>query len=144
MLFLGALSTSEIYTTSTTASRVDIGSLGSGPTFSSIPLSTTHRFNRNSISRRVYVADNPQRFCLSGSELRRYSDYTFDTGSLTDGIPSGAAQSIIASNVSTPGQVFSLSSGSEDRGTGIVVLLNFTQGSNQINLEQQILVRNVP
>jgi len=93
---------SEIYSISSTASRVGIGTLGSSP-YTSVPLSSAHRFVRNS-----------------------------------------GSSSLLASNVTSNGTAFSLSPGSEDRNSAIVISLNFLGQGVQVALTNTVLVRNVP
>lgn len=140
---VGALSNSEIYTTGSPAGRVGISALTGGP-HTSITLSTAHRFNRNSINKRVYIAGNPVRFCYSANSVVRYSGYGLVAGALTDSPPGGAANDIMALNVNSPGTVFSLSPGSQDRNTAVLFSLTFVQGDEQVTLNHKVVVRNVP
>lgn len=140
---IGALSQNEIYATGSLNSRVGVNSLGIGPPFSGVNLASNHRFIRNSTNRRVYLADDPLRFCLIGTTLFRYSGYGLSTASLTDINPGGAV-AIMAENVGTSTQAFFLSQGSEDINTIISINLSFSQGSNEVALQQQVLIRNVP
>jgi len=133
---------SEIYSISSTASRVGIGTLGSSP-YTSVPLSSAHRFVRNSPNKRLYVTDNPIRFCISGTTLVEYSSFGLPTTSLTDADPGGSS-SLLASNVTSNGTAFSLSPGSEDRNSAIVISLNFLGQGVQVALTNTVLVRNVP
>ena len=142
-VIVGALEANEVYTTSTPASRVGIGTLaGTGP-FATIPLAASHRFNRNSLLQRVYITAAPRRFCVASGTLIRYSGYGFDTNALNDSNPGGIS-ALMAQNITLAGTAFSLSSGSEDRNTAIDINLVFNEGTNQIPLSQRVLVRNVP
>jgi len=141
---VGALDPTEIYSISTPRSRVALGTLGAGPTYTSIPLSSTHRFMRNSVTRRVFIADDPQRYCLVGASLYRYSDYGLISSLLTDTDPGGAID-LMAINVSSlGGAAFSVTQGTEDLNTSIDITLVFSQGTSQVDLQQQVLIRNVP
>jgi len=141
---IGALNTAEIYATGSPSGRVDIGALGAGPIYTAVPLAASHRFDRNSITRRVFIADDPLRFCLIASTLFEYSGYGLSTAALTDIPPGGVSPSIMAENVSTGTQAFILSQGSEDVNTSLDISLSFTLGGEQVTLNQQVLVRNVP
>lgn len=141
---VAGLDASEIYATGSGVSRVSVGALGAGPSYTSIPLASTHRFIRNSSTRRVYVAADPQRFCLIGTTLLEYSGYGLTTAAVSDLAPVGASSSVIAENVSANGVAFTLSAGSEDINTSVDIALNFSNGSNAVSLTQQVLVRNVP
>lgn len=140
---VGALVDSEIYTSGSLNSRVNVNNLGAGPPFSTINLTSNHRFIRNSSQRRVYLTDNPQRFCLIGTTLFRYSNYGLSTTGLSDINPGGAVD-VMAENVATTSRAFSISLGSEDFNTVVDIDLNFLQGNNQVALRQQVLIRNVP
>lgn len=142
---VGALSSSEIYTTGATAGRVSITALTGGP-HTSIALSSSHRFNRNSINQRVFVVDDPIRFCYdSGSNrMLRYSGYGLSTSAISDVAPGGAIQTVMANDVTASATVFRLSPGSEDRNTAVLFSLNFTQNDEQILLNHKVVVRNVP
>lgn len=142
---IGALSAAEIYTTSSPAARVNMSSLTGGP-HTAISLSSSHRFNRNSINKRVFIADNPVRFCYvaGSSELRRYSSYGLDTGAISDAQPSGASVATMANGVTASGAVFVLSPGSEDRNVAVLFSLTFSQNDEQVTLNHKVVVRNVP
>ncbi len=140
---VGALDAAEIYAVGSPNGRVGIGALGVGPTYTAIPLAGAHRFARNSLTRRVFIADDPRRFCLLGTTLLRYSGYGLSTAALTDA-PPGGASATMAENVATGSQAFLLSQGTEDINTSLSISLDFTQGGAQVSLNQQILVRNVP
>lgn len=140
---VGALTNAEIYTTAVPAGRASIASVTGGP-HTSISLSASHRFNRNSINKRVYIADNPVRFCFSANSIVRYSGYGLDTSAMSDSAPAGASTDIMALNVNSPGTVFSLSPGSEDRNTAVLFSLVFVQNDEQVTLNHQVVVRNVP
>lgn len=142
-VLIGALDATEIYASGSLIGRVGMGALGVGPIYTAIPLSTSHRFNRNSINRRVYIADNPRRFCLIGTTLNRYSNYGLLTTALGDLDPGGDVD-VMAENVSTRAQAFLLSQGIEEINTAVNISLDFSGGSEQVTLSQKILVRNVP
>ena len=131
----------EVYTNSSPAARVSVGALGAEP-YTSVPLSGSHRFNRNSNSKRLYIADDPQRFCLDSGNLVEYSGYGLSTSVLNDSNPGGSS-AIMAQNVSSSG-AFVLSPGSEDRNTTVGIALVFSQGSKSIRLNHTVFIRNVP
>ena len=135
-------SSSEIYTNSSTASRVSLGGLGSSP-YTAIPLASNHRFIQNSNNKRVYLASNPKRFCLSGGALIQYKNYGLITTGLSDTNPGGSTI-LMAQNVSTDGNVFTLSNGSVNRNISVNIALRFTQGTETIDLYQTVFIRNVP
>lgn len=139
---VGALNASEIYTLAQPSARANVGSLGAQP-YTAIPLQSGHRFVRNSNYKRLYLADNPRRFCISGTNLVAYEAYGLGTASLNDSNPGGASL-LLANSVAPQGNAFSLSGGSEDRNAVISVSLTFSEASVSIDLNQKILVRNVP
>lgn len=141
---IAGLDSSEIYTSGSGVSRVAVGALGAGPSYTTIPLGSSHRFIRNSSTRRVYIAADPQRFCLIGTTLLEYSGYGLSTAAISDLAPGGSSSSVIAENVTANGVAFALSAGSEDVNTSVDIALSFTNGANSVSLTQQVLVRNVP
>lgn len=140
---IGALSPAEVYTAAVASPLADFDSIAVGPP-SSVNLTSSHRFIRNSINKRLFVTDEPARFCVSGSDLVRYSDYGL-IATLADNNP-GVTPVLISSNVAVPTglQVFDLSGGSEDRNTAVIIKLVFQQGDTSVELNHQVLVRNVP
>ncbi|MFL0799971.1 MAG: type II secretion system GspH family protein [Agarilytica sp.] len=140
---VGALDSTEIYSSGSPNGRVGAGALGAGPIYTTVNFSGLHVFDRNSINQRIFLADDPVRFCLIGTTLYRYSNYGLLTTALS-ALDPGGDTSVMAENVGTSGQAFTLSPGSEDINASLNISLDFTNGSNQITLSQQILVRNVP
>lgn len=128
---IGAMSAAEIYG----ASAVSRASYASG----SITLSAAKRWRRNSISKRYYLLDNPQAFCVVGNQLRFYSGINIADAN----VDLSAPHSIMAHNINsvTP---FSLTAGSENRNTGITISLGFSSAGETINYTQRVLIRNVP
>lgn len=141
---VGALNVGDIYTLGSPASRVSIAALSAGPPYSSVSFTANHRFISNSINQRIYIADDPIRFCLSGGSVIEYSGYGLNTSAMADAMPAGATPSLMANLVTTDGTAFILSPGSEDRNTAVFFDLTFMEGSHQVRLEHQVLVRNVP
>lgn len=133
---------SEIYATGSPASRVGIGTLGFEP-ITSVPFAQNHVFIRNSVSRRLYLAADPERYCLNGDILYSYTGFGLQTGILSDANPGGNAD-ILSHNISTGSRLFSLSPGSEDRSAAILMDLTISNGGNAIGFDHEVLVRNVP
>ncbi len=140
---VGALTDGDIYASGSPNGRVSAAALGAGPPYTAVNFASAHRFLRNSVNQRIFLADNPKRFCLIGTTLFEYSNYGFSTAALTDLDPGGSS-SVMAEDVGTGGQAFTVTAGSENLNTSLNLSLSFTAGSNQILLTQQILVRNVP
>jgi MSHA biogenesis protein MshO len=137
---IGALDSSEIYSNS--ASLVSISSTSGNP-ITGVSFSIPQQFVRNSIQQRVYIGDYPKRFCVSGGDLLLYENYGLVTSSMNDGNPGGTS-AIIAENVTSIGDAFSLSLGTENRNASVDISLQFTEGSLQVALNQTVLIRNVP
>lgn len=139
---LAPLYASEIYTSASPAARIAVGSLGSEP-ITTITLGSAHQFMRNSLSQRVFITDDPVRFCLTSSTLYRYSGYGLLTTSLGDSDPGGTSD-ILAQGISTNSQLFDISPGSEDRNTAVIIDLVVASGNNSLNFNHEVLIRNVP
>lgn len=131
---IGAMQASEIYGASP-ASLAGYSNASAG----TLTLAGTKRWQRNSINKRFYILDNPQAFCVVGTELRFYQNINV----LDPAINVAGAFDVIARNVAatTP---FVLQNGSENRNTRIDVSLNFTSGGETINFTQGVFIRNVP
>ena len=138
---VGGLSSAEIYSNSVPAARTSIAGTSAPPP--TITLSSSHRFIRNSINKRVFLADNPKRFCVSGNTLVQYQSYGLDTGVLSDGDPGGST-TIMSFDVAAVGTVFTLSPGSEQRNAAVYISLAFTANNETVDLNQTVLIRNVP
>lgn len=141
-VFVGALSAADIYTNVSPSARAGLAST-SGTPVTTLNLSGSHRFIRNSISKRIFVADNPKRFCVSAGSLLQYHLYGVDVGPLTDASPGGTAV-LMSLEVTASGSAFTLSPGSENRNAAVLISLAFSGNGEQVELNQQVLVRNVP
>lgn len=131
---IGAMQDSEIYGASA-VSRATYSSYSSG----ALVLSAAKQWQRNSISKRYYLLDNPQAFCVASNELRFYSNL-----GIADNLSSlPATFDIIAKNVTgtTP---FSLQNGTENRNVRLNISLKFASGNESITYVQHVLIRNVP
>ncbi len=141
-VIIAPYASTEVYTSADPAARVDLGTLGSSP-YTSIPLGSSHQFLRNSVDKRIFITEDPRRFCLSGSNLYKYYGYGLSTATLGDTDPGGSS-AIMANAVSTASTAFALSSGSEDRNATIDINLSFTQGSQTLAVTHTVFIRNVP
>lgn len=141
-VIIGALSATDIYTSGSPSARVGLAST-SGTPINTLNLSSSHRFIRNSISKRVFVADNPKRFCVSGGSLLLYHSYGVDTGPLTDASPGGTIV-LMSLEVAASGTAFALAPGSENRNAAALISLVYSGNGEQVELNQEVLVRNVP
>ncbi len=141
-VLVGGLSSIEIYSSTMPSARAGFSSFNASPA-TRINLTVNHQFIRNSINKRVFVTDDPKRFCLAAGRLLQYHSYSFDTSTLNDANPGGAT-TILAFDVSARGRAFSLSPGSEDRNAAVNISLTFSANGERVNLNQTVLIRNVP
>ena len=134
---IGALSSAELYA----ANPVSLASLG-GTGASSLTLSAAKQWQRNSINRRFYVLNNPQAFCLVGTQLRFYPKQLM-TNTAVDASQNFElmAENVFAIDTLPP---FVLSAGSENRNALVTINLAFASGPERVNLTQEVMIRNVP
>lgn len=142
-IVIGAYDSSEIYTVSSPAARVNLSNTLTGGSLTSVSLSANHIFKRNSVRKRLFIASTPRRFCVVADELRMYSNYGLLTSTMTDANPGGDSD-LMATDVASNNIVFSLSTGSLDRNAAIDIALQFSKNSALLTLNQQVLLRNVP
>ncbi len=95
---------------------------------------------RNSLSRRFYLLDDPQAFCLFGGELRFYENLDITSNSVN----TGANYDLLSRNAQAAGNPFELSSGSEDRNVNVTLRIGFFEGGEGVSFDQQVFIRNVP
>lgn len=133
-LSIGALASSELYGTSPISLARVTGRSSTQVNFAN------KIWERNSLSRRFYLLDNPQAFCLFGGELRFYEDLDITSNSVN----TGANYNLLARNAQASGNPFELSSGSEDRNINVTMRIGFSEGGEGVNFDQQVFIRNVP
>lgn len=132
-LLIGARSAADIYGGGSLAS---VASAVSG----AVTLTVAKVWQRNSPQQRFFLAGSPQAFCLAAGDLRFYSGYA--TPLTTTGIPSGVGVLISESvSATTP---FALDTGTEVRGTVVLLDLLFSEGNQQVAMQHKVFVRNVP
>ncbi len=141
-VIVAPLLSSDIYTSASPSARASLGTLGAEP-ISTVPLASSRIFLRNSASQRLYLAANPERFCLIGGNLVRYSQYGFLTTAMDDNNPGGSSD-LFGQNISTATSLFSLSAGSEDRNATVHLRFSITQNGNTLSFNHEVLIRNVP
>lgn len=130
---IGALAAGEIYGPGVSAQGLAARST------SSITLTAAKVWQRNSINRRFYLLDNPQAFCVVGTQLRFYSN----AGMSLTGVDQSGAFDVMANNV-VANSPFSLTQGSENRNTIVQISLAFASGGESMEFQQQVMIRNVP
>ncbi len=134
----------EVYTNTSPASKVGVGVLGAAP-YSAIPLASSHNFLRNSLNNRVFITDDPVRYCVVAGNLVRYSNFGLLATTLTNADPGGATD--IASHevaATASNKCFVVSGGSEDANIAVHINLVFSKGQISLDLTHQVLIRNVP
>lgn len=144
---VGALSAAELYSAAP-ASLERYASINTGSIPNVVTLVNPKQYQRNSINRRVFIADYPQQFCISGGDLTLHENYTAagaypSGGALTGTVPNAGV--LLADGVSPNSETaFSISSGTEERNTIVQLEIPFEQGGERIVLRHQVMVRNVP
>lgn len=139
---IGSFLASEIYSSASPSARAEVASTVGSP-ISQVNFSLPHRFIRNSNSRRVYLADDPVRFCLNGGSLWLYDNYGLLTTAINDGNPGGNA-TLMSDSVTTNASAFSLQAGTQARGAALSIALTYAESDIAIDLNQVVLARNVP
>lgn len=133
---IGAMSSAEIYAASP-LSLATLSAAGGG----SLTLAGAKRWQRNSINRRFYLLNSPQAFCLVGSELRFYGNQS----ATSDAVNTAGSFDLMARDVvAGPGAPFSISAGSENRNSLVLISLGFTKSGEQVNFAHEVMIRNVP
>lgn len=137
-----------------TAEYVSIGAMDSNELYGSSPESlaeitsrTSTRVNfddrkwqRNSLSRRFYLLDSPEAFCVFGGQLRFYPNQEVTAGS----VDTSSGYDLLARNAESAGTLFALSQASENRNVILEMNIGFTEGGESITFQQEVLIRNVP
>lgn len=127
---------------------------------STITLAKTHRFNRRSPASRFFVVDDPISYCLSGSNLYRYTNYGFFTSQVTVEeslscqvasdqrcLPNYAAapdKTLITNSINSAASSFSVGSQTLTRNALVSIELTFTSNGDSVSLSHEILTRSVP
>lgn len=130
---IGALASGEIYGPGVSAQGLSARSANS------LTLSGTKTWQRNSINRRFYLLDNPQAFCVVGTQLRFYPNQNMASAS----VDLGSSFHLLANSVNAPAP-FSLTQGSENRNTIVQMNIAFESGGETLGFQQQVMIRNVP
>jgi MSHA biogenesis protein MshO len=133
---LGGLNTSEIYGASPASLEI-LSSRSSG----NLVLSAAKQWQRNSLNQRFFLAEQPQAFCVNGTNLEYYAAYTGATSYLTTSIPSSGGDTVVDG---VGAHLFTVSNGTEDRNTTLTIAMTFTGGGESVALNQEVYIRNVP
>lgn len=107
-----------------------------------LQLSAAKQWQRNSISKRFYLLDNAQAFCVVGNELRFYSGIEPQQ----DGVNLSSGFDILARGVAVVDGTdpFVLASGAENRNALATITLDYANGGETINYTHRVFIRNVP
>jgi MSHA biogenesis protein MshO len=132
---VGAMATDELYG----ADPVSRAMLDSR-TATSLTLTSAKVWARNSLSRRFYLLDQPQAFCLVGGQLRFYP--SLNVADATVNLAAG--YDLLANNAVAVGTAFALSAGSDSRNINVLFNIGFAAGGEQVDFAQEVLIRNVP
>lgn len=132
---IGAMSSDELY-----GAAPDSLAVLSARSPTVLTLDGNKRWARNSISRRFYLLDEPQAFCLEQNQLRFYSSLDPAEHSVN-----GAFDLLTRNAAAVPDHpVFMLSAGSENRSINVAISLAIVSGNEQVSFSQEVLIRNVP
>ncbi|MDT8427870.1 MAG: type II secretion system protein [Pseudomonadales bacterium] len=114
-------------------------------------LDASHRFARRSPVQRVYIAEQPVSFCVVDDSIYRYENYGFQTTQCEPTTPAclpttaAAGRHLITNMIDNTGlQAFSVVEASLRRNAIIALEMNFTERGDQVQLQHEILQRNVP
>ncbi len=133
-LSIGAMDSTELYGASAVSRAIVSGRTPTSVTF------PARVWERNSLSRRFYLLDEPAAFCLFGGELRYYPDQDIQAGM----VDTASDHSLLARNAQTAGTAFALSAASDSRNVILSLNLGFSEGGETVNFQQEVLIRNVP
>lgn len=133
-LSIGAMDSSELYG-NTAASRAVV----SNRTATTVTF-PPKVWERNSLSHRFYLLDEPSAFCLFGGELRYYANQGVETAT----VATGSDYSLLARNAQADGTAFALSAATDSRNVILNMNLGFSEGGETVTFRQEVLIRNVP
>ena len=120
---------------------------------SAITLTSDHLFNSGSDAQRLYLGEEPVSFCLEGGKLFRYKNYTASGLKTSQCTPDTAAclptsapnRALMADSISNAGRSAFNVAASRLQSTGSVRLdLNFSDGSEAINIRHEIQIPSAP
>lgn len=143
---VGALSNTELFNAAPGSLELFSAVVGGVP--NTINLGSPKQFLRNSINQRLFIADHPHQFCISGGKLTFHQGYTavgnYPSSSALTGTPPNSGV-IIAQGVQPAAEIpFAVSNGTEERNAIVSLEIPFEQGGERIVLRHEVMVRNVP
>lgn len=114
-------------------------------------LDASYRFARRSPVQRIYIAEQPVSFCVVDENIYRYEDYGFQATQCDPTtpacLPTTAADGrhLVTNNIDNTGlQAFSVVEADLRRNAIIALDMNFSERGDQVQLQHEILQRNVP
>lgn len=138
------ISSSELYTPSpSSALTAATATLPPGSDPVSLTLSSAHRFPLHSPARRIYIVGTPESYCQTGSRIVRHSNYGFNAGAGSLPPPDGEIALLI--NQVQPGSaLFNFSPASLVRNAVVNFRFILAEGDEQLVVEQEAAIRNLP
>jgi MSHA biogenesis protein MshO len=137
--------TSALYTVSDPGPLAAYSSKSGSPT-TTVTLSSTHHFTKQSPQRRFYIVNSPISYCIVGTDLLRYRNYGIHAAQSTP--PTGGSSTLVAQNIQTIDGAatvipFSYTPGTLRR-SGVVTLdFRFLIDGEWIDLNHEVHVQNV-
>lgn len=134
---VGAQAASEIYTSSSSASRATVTSLST----ENATLNPAHTFLRTSPGTRVFLAADPKRVCRSDSSLLLIEDYGLDTGTVA--LNTGAGTSaLMATNLAVSNDLFTVTSLDGSNATLVQITLSMAFSGETLTLKREVTLAN--
>ncbi len=136
--------TANLYTTSSPSPMAALNTVSGSPT-ATVTLSAAHRFSDESPQKRFFIVGSPISFCVSGTQLNRYSGYGLNN---IQSAPPASGNVLLAENIQlidngnlvTP---FTYTPGTLKRNAIITLDLRFMQDNEWIRLTHEVQIRNV-
>ena len=134
---VGAQTASEIYTSTSSASRASVTSLAA----ENATLNPAHTFLRTSPGTRVFLAADPKRVCRSASSLLLIEDSGLDTGAVA--LNTGAGTSaLMAPNLAISDNLFTVTSLDGSNATLVQITLSMALGGETLTLKREVTLAN--
>lgn len=110
-----------------------------------VTMAAAHQFSAPSPTDRVYLVRTPVSYCVDGGQLWRYRNYGYSASQPTTATLPGSRPDrvLIAQDVSTTAP-FTVDAPSLNRNAVVQIDMTFSRGADQVRIEDQVQVRNVP
>ena len=111
-----------------------------------VSLAASHRFAAESAQKRLFVVGAPVSYCVTAGRLFRYQGYGFSAAQPTPAtLPSGVPQrAVVADALLTGASPFTYTGAAENRNAVVKVTFVFGSGSDQLEVDHLVQLRNVP